>query len=138
MTEITVSNLEVENDKLKNRGFCFIEFIDHKSASMAKRKLQSPRFNRLFNRELVVDWAEQTEEPDEETMSKVKVLYVRNLDLDTTEQEVEAAFAKYGAVTRTKKAKDYAFIHFEQREDALKAMQELHLKVYMHICSYYI
>ena len=120
---------EAENDKLKNRGFCFIEFIDHKSASMAKRKLSSSRFNRVFNREIAVDWADPNDEPDEETMAKVKVLYVKNLSAEVTEEEVQKLFEQYGKLERVRKMKDYAFVHFEQREDAVKAMEEQQAKV---------
>lgn len=116
---------ESEGERYKNRGFCFIEFIDHKSASIAKRKLSLPKFKKLFNREISVDWADQIEGPDEETMSKVKALYVRNLCLNTTESELRSLFEKYGKIERIKQMKDYAFIHFEQRDDALKAMEEL-------------
>ena len=126
---------EAENDKLKNRGFCFIEFIDHKSASMAKRKLSSSRFNRVFNREIAVDWADPNDEPDEETMAKVKVLYVKNLSAEVTEEEVQKLFEQYGKLERVRKMKDYAFVHFEQREDAVKAMEEQQAKVGLKFLS---
>lgn len=119
-----------ENDKVKNRGFCFLEFIDHKSASVAKRKLSSTRFNRVFNRELAVDWADPNDEPDEETMSKVKVLYVKNLSAEVTEEEVQKLFEQYGKLERVRKMKDYAFVHFDQREDAVKAMEEQNTKLF--------
>ena len=130
VSEVIIYNQgETENDKVKNRGFCFIDFIDHKSASAAKRKLQSARFNRVFNREVAVDWADPNDEPDEETMSKVKVLYVKNLSGEVTEQEVQKVFEAYGKLERVRKMKDYAFVHFDQREDALKAMNEQQAQV---------
>lgn len=67
-----------------------------------------------------MDWAEQQEEPDEETMSKVKVLYVRNLKEAVTEEQLKEMFAAHGEVERAKKIRDYAFIHFKEREPALK------------------
>ncbi len=54
----------------KNRGFCFVDFADHKTASDAKRRLQNGRI-RPWNCDLVVDWAEGQDEPDEATMSQV-------------------------------------------------------------------
>lgn len=54
----------------KNRGFCFLQYDEHKNASSAKKKLSSGRV-KPWNCELVVDWAEQQEEPDDEIMSKV-------------------------------------------------------------------
>ncbi|BFZ04301.1 hypothetical protein BsWGS_07340 [Bradybaena similaris] len=56
----------------------------------------------------------------------VRILYVRNLMLSTTEEHLqeifEKAVGKKDCIERVKKLKDYAFIHFRQREDALKAM----------------
>uniref|UniRef100_A0A0N5AEK6 Heterogeneous nuclear ribonucleoprotein Q n=1 Tax=Syphacia muris TaxID=451379 RepID=A0A0N5AEK6_9BILA len=108
----------------KNRGFCFMDFCDHKSASDAKRKIHSGKL-RPWNIDLVVDWAEPQEEPDEETMSKVKVLYVRNLKEAVTEEQLKEMFSAHGEVDRAKKIRDYAFIHFMEREPAIKAMEAL-------------
>ncbi|MFH4975658.1 hypothetical protein AB6A40_002367 [Gnathostoma spinigerum] len=108
----------------KNRGFCFLDFIDHKAASDAKRKIHAGKL-RPWNSDLVVDWAEQQEEPDEETMAKVKVLYVRNLKEAVTEEQLKEMFSAYGEVERAKKIRDYAFIHFVEREPAMKAMEAL-------------
>ena len=64
-------------------------------------------------------------------MSKVKVLYVRNLVADVTEDEIRELFSKTleriggGAIERVKKLKDYAFVHFEDREQAVKCMEAL-------------
>ncbi|CAJ0931575.1 unnamed protein product [Ranitomeya imitator] len=57
-------------------------------------------------------------------MQRVKVLYVRNLMISTTEETIKAEFSKFkpGAVDRVKKLRDYAFVHFFQREDAVTAM----------------
>uniref|UniRef100_A0A0M3JKQ6 RRM domain-containing protein n=1 Tax=Anisakis simplex TaxID=6269 RepID=A0A0M3JKQ6_ANISI len=70
--------------------------------------------------DLVVDWAEQQEEPDEETMAKVKVLYVRNLKEAVSEAQLKEMFATHGEVDHVKKIKDYAFVHFVEREPAIK------------------
>ena len=56
-------------------------------------------------------------------MSKVKVLYVKNLSSETTEEELKKAFEEYGKLEKVRKMKDYAFIHFDQRDDAVKAME---------------
>jgi len=57
--------------------------------------------------------------------AQVKVLYVKNLKSLVTEEELRQVFEPYGQVGRVKKTKDYGFIHFENREDALRAMDEL-------------
>merc|ERR1712106_424908 len=103
------------DDKKKNRGFCFLEYESHKAASLAKRRLSSGRF-KVWGCEIIVDWADPQEEPNDDTMSKVKVLYVRNLTQQTTEEMLKEKFDEYGKVERVKKIKDYAFVHYEERD----------------------
>ena len=60
---------------------------------------------------------------------QVRILYVRNLMLSTTEELLEqtfvAAVGRDGCIERVKKIKDYAFVHFRERPDALRAMHAL-------------
>ncbi|XP_031458438.1 APOBEC1 complementation factor isoform X1 [Phasianus colchicus] len=117
-------------DKTKNRGFAFVEYESHRAAAMARRKLLPGRIQ-LWGHPIAVDWAEPEVEVDEDTMSSVKILYVRNLMLSTTEETIEKEFnnIKQGAVERVKKIRDYAFVHFNKREDAVDAMKALNGKV---------
>jgi len=110
--------------KKKNRGFAFLEYDTHKNASLAKRKLSTGRI-KVWGCDIIVDWADPIEEPDEETMGKVKVLYVRNLKADVTEEQLKEKFEEYGKVERVKKIKDYGFVHFEDRDNAVAAMEAL-------------
>lgn len=48
------------------------------------------------------------------------MLYVRNLTQDLTEERLKESFESFGKVERVKKIKDYAFVHFEDRDQALK------------------
>ncbi|KAM5256543.1 heterogeneous nuclear ribonucleoprotein Q isoform 2-T2 [Ctenodactylus gundi] len=80
------------DDKKKNRGFCFLEYEDHKTAA------------------------------------QVKVLFVRNLANTVTEEILEKSFSQFGKLERVKKLKDYAFIHFDERDGAVKAMEEMNGK----------
>lgn len=57
-------------------------------------------------------------EPD--FVCQVKVLYVRNLTQEITEEALKEQFERFGAVERVKKIKDYAFVHFEERDCAVK------------------
>ena len=59
---------------------------------------------------------------------QVKVLYVRNLTVAVTEEKIQEVFEEYGKVERVKKIKDYAFVHFEDRDKATEAMRGLHRK----------
>ncbi|XP_069129792.1 heterogeneous nuclear ribonucleoprotein Q-like isoform X1 [Argopecten irradians] len=113
-----------EKENQKNRGFAFLEYDSHKSASAAKRKLGSGRI-KVWGCDIIVDWADPIDEPDDATMSKVKVLYVRNLTSDVTEDLLKEKFGEYGKIERAKKIKDYGFIHYEERDDAIKAQEAM-------------
>merc|ERR1711981_115868 len=112
------------DDKKKNRGFCFLEYESHKAASLAKRRLGTGRI-KVWSCDIIVDWADPQEEPDEDTMARVKVLYVRNLTAAVTEEKLQEVFEEHGKVDRVKKIKDYAFVHFQDRDKAVDAMNAL-------------
>jgi len=112
------------DDKKKNRGFCFLEYESHKAASLAKRRLGTGRI-KVWSCDIIVDWADPQDEPDEDTMARVKVLYCRNLTASVTEESLRETFERYGRVERVKKIKDYAFVHFEERAQAVEAMNAL-------------
>ncbi|UJR38512.1 hypothetical protein I4U23_031178 [Adineta vaga] len=111
------------HDKTKNRGFAFVEYESHRSAAMARRKLLPGKIQ-LWGHQIAVDWAEPETEVDEDIMSTVRVLYVRNLMMNTTEEQIRDIFERFkpNSIERVKKLKDYAFVHFKERDDALHAM----------------
>lgn len=55
-------------------------------------------------------------------VSQVKVLFVRNLANSVTEDILENTFSQFGKLERVKKLKDYAFVHFEERDGAVKVI----------------
>ncbi|TTD03339.1 Heterogeneous nuclear ribonucleoprotein R [Bagarius yarrelli] len=107
------------DDKKKNRGFCFLEYEDHKSAAQARRRLMSGKI-KVWGNPVTVEWADPVAEPDPEIMAKVKVLFVRKLATSVTEELLEKTFSQFGKLERVKKLKDYAFVHFEERDAAVK------------------
>ncbi|XP_023685384.2 RNA-binding protein 47 isoform X4 [Paramormyrops kingsleyae] len=113
-------------DKMKNRGFAFVEYESHRAAAMARRKLMPGRIQ-LWGHQIAVDWAEPEIDVDEDVMETVKILYVRNLMIETSEETLRKIFSKFnpGCVERVKKIRDYAFVHFASREDAVLAMDKL-------------
>uniref|UniRef100_A0A665VSN1 Heterogeneous nuclear ribonucleoprotein Q n=1 Tax=Echeneis naucrates TaxID=173247 RepID=A0A665VSN1_ECHNA len=115
------------DDKKKNRGFCFLEYEDHKTAAQARRRLMSGKV-KVWGNVVTVEWADPIEDPDPEVMAKVKVLFVRNLANGVTEEILEKSFSQFGKLERVKKLKDYAFIHFEERDGAVKALEEMNGK----------
>lgn len=70
ISEVIVYPATEDPERRKNRGFCFLEFGEHKYASAAKRKLSSMR-SRPFNRDIYVDWAEPQEDVDDEALNNV-------------------------------------------------------------------
>ncbi|XP_057209142.1 heterogeneous nuclear ribonucleoprotein Q isoform X4 [Triplophysa rosa] len=115
------------DDKRKNRGFCFLEYEDHKTAAQARRRLMSGKV-KVWGNVVTVEWADPIEDPDPEVMAKVKVLFVRNLANSVTEEILETTFGQFGKLERVKKLKDYAFIHYDERDGAVKALEELNGK----------
>ncbi|XP_044154449.1 RNA-binding protein 47 isoform X2 [Bufo gargarizans] len=113
-------------DKMKNRGFAFVEYESHRAAAMARRKLMPGRIQ-LWGHQIAVDWAEPEIDVDEDVMETVKILYVRNLMIETSEDTIKKIFGQYnlGCVERVKKIRDYAFVHFTSRDDAVQAMRNL-------------
>lgn len=61
------------------------------------------------------------------SLRQVKILYVRNLMLHTTEDTIQGVFDKVteGGVERVKKLRDFAFVHFRTVEEAHNALQQL-------------
>ncbi|XP_064424384.1 RNA-binding protein 47 [Latimeria chalumnae] len=113
-------------DKMKNRGFAFVEYESHRAAAMARRKLMPGRIQ-LWGHQIAVDWAEPEIDVDEDIMETVKILYVRNLMIETAEDTIKKIFSQFnpGCVERVKKIRDYAFVHFVSRDDAVVAMNKL-------------
>ncbi|KAF5902255.1 RNA-binding protein 47 isoform X1 [Clarias magur] len=113
-------------DKMKNRGFAFVEYESHRAAAMARRKLMPGRIQ-LWGHQIAVDWAEPEIDVDEDIMETVKILYVRNLMIETSEETLRKTFSQFnlGCVERVKKIRDYAFVHFTSRDDAVVAMDNL-------------
>lgn len=115
-----------QQDKSKSRGYAFVEYESHRAAALARRKLVPGRIFLCGQEIEKVDWAEPENEVDEETMSKVRVLFLRNLMATTTEHQIRHIFnyLSGGQVERVKKAKDFAFVHFATREAAEKAKEQ--------------
>ena len=57
-------------DKSRNRGFAFVEYLSHRAAAMARRKLIPGRIP-VFGQQVAVDWAEPERDLDHLTMDSV-------------------------------------------------------------------
>ena len=108
-------------DVNKNRGFCFLNFRTHEEAVVAKKMLLTIRFMGCL---VLADWADPVDEPDLKLMESVKTLFVTNLLPTVTEVDLCALFSKFGNIQAIRRVKDYGFILFVERLDALKALDE--------------
>lgn len=111
-------------DRTRNRGFAFVEYTDHRAAAVARRQMVPGKMTLWGCHEVAVDWAEPEPVVDEETMQKVKVLYVRNVAPNTSEADLRTAFSAEDQlrVLRVKKIRDFAFVHYSKREDAVEGL----------------
>lgn len=67
---------------------------------------------------------------------QVKVVYIRNLSTETTEVKIKEDFGQYGEVEKAKKMKDYCFVHFKDREAAVKVNNCCcHLQRIVELCQ---
>jgi len=121
--------LESQRDNgATNRGFAFVEFESHMDASTVKKNLLN-RSLALFGRYYQnVDWADPENTPDDTVMSTVKNLYVKGWSETRTEEEIKALFEPYGVVEKIKKINNFSFVHFVERESALKAIEAMNGK----------
>ena len=85
---------------------------------------------------LAVDWADTPETGDDawkqtvwlyclcngrrKPLLQCKTVYVRNIRDTVTEENIKEVFEKFGAIEKVQKIKDFAFVHYEQRDDAVK------------------
>ncbi|KAL3884594.1 hypothetical protein ACJMK2_024725 [Sinanodonta woodiana] len=120
---------EMLENNIKNRGYCFVEYETHKQALRVMFKLKY-EWKVLLGYKIAVQWYYPPDEPDEEYMSKVKVVYVKNLTRNTKIEDLKTKFEEFGVVERVNVVRDLGFVHFEKREDALKAIEEMNGTVF--------
>lgn len=105
-----------------HRGFCFLDYESAGAASAAKRELA---WYTVFGCKTIVDWADPEPEPDERFMADVRILFVRQYGGTLSERSLTRLFGRYGTVERAKALKNYAFVHFADREQARSAKDAL-------------
>ena len=112
-----------------NRGFAFVEYATHKAAAKARRKLLPANFT-LWGQTLTVDWATPEPEVGDSSLPSVTNLYCRNLNTNLDEHRLNQFFSFNGRLmlVKVKKMKNYAFLNYQTREDAQKALNYLKSK----------
>ncbi|XP_047961022.1 uncharacterized protein LOC125205889 isoform X2 [Salvia hispanica] len=121
---------DAPGQKPRNRGFAFVKFSSHAAASRSLRVGSQPEF-RLGSVHPIVQWAEDAE-IDAKELAKVKVAFVRNLPADAEEKYLSQLFDPYGKVERVvvskKGSSSVGFVHFTERLDLERAVDELNGK----------
>ncbi|XP_042020907.1 uncharacterized protein LOC121768452 [Salvia splendens] len=121
---------DAPGQKPRNRGFAFVKFSSHAAASRSLRVGSQPEF-RLGSVHPIVLWAEDAE-IDAKELDKVKVAFVRNLPADAEEKYLSQLFDPYGKVERVvvskKGSSSVGFVHFTERSDLERAVDELNGK----------
>lgn len=98
---------------------------DHRSAAMARRKLLPGKTPLWDNVDVQVDWAQPENNLDDTVMEKVSNLYVRNIAPHVSEGDIAQLFIRSCrvSITKVKKIKDFAFVHFKERSMAEEVLE---------------
>ncbi|KAG6533636.1 serine/arginine-rich splicing factor RS41-like isoform X1 [Zingiber officinale] len=113
-------------------GFAFIYMEDERDAEDAIRALDRTEFGRQ-GRRLRVEWTKQerggsrrsgSSRRSPANMKPTKTLFVINFDpINTRTRDLERHFEPYGKISNVRIRRNFAFIHFEDQEDASKALE---------------
>ncbi|GFY58021.1 APOBEC1 complementation factor [Trichonephila inaurata madagascariensis] len=105
-------------------GGAIVRYENRQAASMAKRLLLSDRV-KLFDHDIIVDWAKPAVQVQNETMRKMKTLSVFNFP-NTSEEQLHLFFSLCGSleVEAVKKVGILVFIRYSSREEAETALLE--------------
>lgn len=119
----------------KSKGFGFVHFEDESAAKEAIDALNGMLLN---GQEIYVAPHLSRKERDsqlEETRANYTNVYIKNIPLDTTEEEFKEYFGKMGNITSISlekndegKLKGFGFVNYETHDDAVKAVEELNGK----------
>ncbi|KMZ58377.1 hypothetical protein ZOSMA_77G00360 [Zostera marina] len=116
----------------KNRGYAFLDFKTHMDALAACCKLQKEDIFLGTNYRAEVAFSKSVQ-PDEEAMSQVRSVFLDGLPTKWDESEIKRHFTKFGEIDYvqlacnmpTAKRKDFCFISFNNRNDALRCIEKI-------------
>ncbi|CAD7698353.1 unnamed protein product [Ostreobium quekettii] len=128
-----VEQVKIVRDKTTgaSAGYGFVKYYEPRSAQVALQTLTSKV---IYDREVRLNWAFQSSQ--REDTSKHFHMFVGDLSQDVTDAALYAAFSGVGSRTcsdarvmwdhSTGRSKGYGFVSFRSREDAERAIQEMH------------
>ncbi|THH20704.1 hypothetical protein EW146_g735 [Bondarzewia mesenterica] len=117
----------------RSRGYGYVHYETAEAAETAIKAVNGMLLN---DKKVYVGYHISRKERQsklEEMRSQFTNLYVKNLDLEVTQDEFTELFSKYGTVTSSivqvddeGKSKGFGFVNFENHEQAQKAVDALH------------
>ncbi|CAD7701309.1 unnamed protein product [Ostreobium quekettii] len=128
-----VEQVKIVRDKTTgaSAGYGFVKYYEPRSAQVALQTLTSKV---IYDREVRLNWAFQSSQ--REDTSKHFHMFVGDLSQDVTDAALFAAFSGVGTNScsdarvmwdhSTGRSKGYGFVSFRSREDAERAIQEMH------------
>ncbi|CAL1373038.1 unnamed protein product [Linum trigynum] len=118
-------------DDGKTKGHGFVQFDNEESAHSAIEKLNDTMFHdkQMYVAKFIKKCDRALASPD----AKYTNLYVKNLELDVTEEVLREKFSKYGTVSSLVIARDdngssrgFGFVNFDNPDDARSALEAMH------------
>ncbi|KAG0228054.1 hypothetical protein B0O80DRAFT_481470 [Mortierella sp. GBAus27b] len=128
-----ILSCKVATEDGSSKGYGFVHYETHEAAENAIKHVNGMLLN---DKKVYVGHhiaRKERQSKVEEMKAKFTNVYVKNLDPEVSQEEVEAIFAKYGPVTscfiasdENGRSKGFAFVNFEDHNDAQRAVDELH------------
>lgn len=101
-----------------NRGFAFVNFTTRRDATEAMKKLCRGELY-MWGRNITINWAIPQIDTNPAVMTRVKVLFIRNLGFNITVADLERFLERFaGSIAKIRQIDDYAFVHFNTRHAA--------------------
>ncbi|KAG9066805.1 Protein phosphatase PP2A regulatory subunit B [Linnemannia hyalina] len=128
-----ILSCKVATEEGQSKGYGFVHYETHEAAENAIKHVNGMLLNdkKVFVGHHISKKERQSKV--EEMKAKFTNVYIKNLDPEVTQEEVEALFTKFGPVTscvvstdENGRSKGFGFINFENHEDAKRAVDELH------------
>ncbi|KAF9105183.1 Protein phosphatase PP2A regulatory subunit B, partial [Mortierella sp. GBA35] len=128
-----ILSCKVATEEGQSKGYGFVHYETHEAAENAIKHVNGMLLNdkKVYVGHHIAKKERQSKV--EEMKANFTNVYIKNLDTEVTQDEVEALFTKFGPVTscvvstdENGRSKGFGFINFENHEDAKRAVDELH------------
>ncbi|KAF8962665.1 Protein phosphatase PP2A regulatory subunit B [Entomortierella lignicola] len=128
-----ILSCKVATEEGQSKGYGFVHYETHEAAENAIKHVNGMLLNdkKVYVGHHIAKKERQSKV--EEMKANFTNVYIKNLDPEVSQEEVEALFTKFGPITscvistdETGRSKGFGFINFENHEDAKRAVDELH------------